>query len=73
MTCLERSNYKGLSPLRLELGEHGLVLKRLKFDKILMAAQRFVSSTCTCVGGRPLPGGKPGNVNHWEALSETPG
>lgn len=51
MVYLERSNHGGLSPLSLELGEHGLMLKRLKVDKILMRAQGLDSSTCVGPGG----------------------
>ena len=46
VACLERDNDRGQSRLRLELGERGLLLKRLKLDKILMEAQRLGGSTC---------------------------
>lgn len=51
VVCPERSNYRGPSPLRLELREHRLMLKRLKFDKILMRAQWLNSSTRVGLGG----------------------
>lgn len=66
VVCLERSNYRGPSPLKLELREHRLMLKRLKFDKILMRAQWLNSS----ISGAWWRCGFPGNVHHWEAQRE---
>lgn len=59
---------QGPSPLRLELGEHELMLKRLKIDKNLMMAQWLDSSLCVGPGRR-------GGMESWECppLGSLPG
>lgn len=59
VVCPEKSNYRGPSPLRLELGEQELKLKRLKFDRNWMRGQWLDSSTCVGPGRR-------GRVESWE-------
>lgn len=70
VVCLEKSNYRGPSPLRLELGEHELTLKRLKFDRNVMRGQWPDSSTCVGPSRRDV--WDPGNTHPWEAHCETP-